>query len=174
MLATYSRIFITPFIFLVVLMDWPWAGYIASVLFILGSLTDWLDGYLARLYKVESDMGRFMDPIADKILVLAALILLLEMGQVNSIMVALLLCRDIFIGGLRSVAAAEQIVISAKAFGKWKTGFQMVAIPCLFIDDVFGLPIGMIGYVLIWISIILSLISGFQYTMGYYKGVKAQ
>ena len=114
MLATYSRIFVTPFIFLVILMDLPWAGFIASILFILGSLTDWLDGYLARLYNVESDLGRFMDPIADKILVLAALILLLEMERVNSIMVALLLCRDIFIGGLRSVAASERVFFFQK------------------------------------------------------------
>ena len=116
-------------------------------------------------------MGRFMDPIADKILVLGAIIMLLDMGRVDPIMVFLFLARDIFIGGLRSVAAANNIIISAKPFGKWKTAFQMLAIPLLLIyEPVFAIPIADIGYYALWVSVGLSLISGAEYTIGYYRG----
>ncbi len=148
----------------------PFAGWIAAVIFVIGSATDWLDGYLARKLKVESNMGKFMDPIADKIFVLAALLILLAMGRVDPFMVFLLVARDIFIGGIRAVAAANQVIISAKPFGKWKTASQMVAIPCLMIyDPVFGLPIPDFGYFLLWFSVILSVISGAEYTYGYFK-----
>lgn len=171
MYATYSRIFFGPIIIGVLYLDWPGASVLAAVLFMIASLTDWLDGYWARRYQSESAMGQFMDPIADKILVLAALIMLLDMGRVDPVMVVLLISRDIFIGGIRSVAAANSVIISAKPFGKWKTAIQMVCIPCLLIkQDLWGLPVGLIGYYGMWASVLLSLLSGAQYTLGYYKG----
>lgn len=171
MYATYARLIAGPLLVPILLWNSPWAGWTAAVLFILASITDWLDGHWARLYKAESPMGQFMDPIADKILVLAALIMLLDMGRVDPVMVIALLSRDIFIGGLRSVAAASSVIIAAKPFGKWKTAFQMVAIPCLLVyDPLFGLPIYHIGYYGMWFSVILSLISGAEYTLGFYRG----
>lgn len=111
-----------------------------------------------------------MDPIADKILVLGAIVMLLAMARVDPVMVFLLIARDIFIGGLRSVAAANQVVIAAKPFGKWKTAFQMVAIPCLLIyDTIWWIPLADIGFAGLWISVGLSLISGAEYTLGYYR-----
>lgn len=173
MIATYSRIVATIPILVFVKMGLPWSAWPASILFILASMTDGLDGYWARIYNVESAMGKFMDPIADKILVLAALLSLMELGRIDSVMVMILIGRDIFIGGIRSVAATNKIIIDAKPFGKWKTAIQMVSIPCLLVYDpseFFNLPIDLIGFYGLWVSVILSLISGVQYTLGYYKG----
>jgi CDP-diacylglycerol--glycerol-3-phosphate 3-phosphatidyltransferase len=151
-------------------------GWTAAILFLLGAVTDWLDGGLARKWDVQTNMGRLMDPIADKVLVSSALIILIEVGRTNAILVLLLLVRDILIGGIRSVAATEGLVIDAKAAGKWKTGFQMGAIPLLFIDfrplsdspDI-NEKIYQIANGILWFSVILSLISGAQYIRLYYK-----
>lgn len=173
MWATYSRILLAPILLACFTLQLSWAGWIATVLFILGSLTDWLDGYWARKFKCESNMGALMDPIADKILVLGALVILLSLQRVGPFMVFLLLARDIFIGGLRAVAAANQVIIAAQPFGKWKTALQMVAIPCLLIyHPVFNLPLAEIGLTLLWVSVGLSLVSGAQYCWGYYQGKK--
>jgi CDP-diacylglycerol--glycerol-3-phosphate 3-phosphatidyltransferase len=170
MVLTYARAAAAPVILGILMSGWSFAGWLSAVLFALASLTDWLDGYFARRYKVESNMGRFMDPIADKILVLGAIVMLLAMGRVDPIMVFLFLARDIFIGGIRSVAAANNLIIAAKPFGKWKTALQMVAIPCLLVyEPLFGIPIGDVGYFGLWISVGLSLISGAEYTIGYYR-----
>jgi CDP-diacylglycerol--glycerol-3-phosphate 3-phosphatidyltransferase len=169
MIATYSRIAFAPFMF-IVLIDWKWSGIVAAVLFALASITDWLDGYLARRLNATSNMGKLMDPIADKILVTIALIILLDMQRIDPFMVVLLLCRDTYIGGLRSVAATNQVIIDAKPFGKWKTALQMTAIPCIFIfDPIFNLPIYDIGYGLLWVSVLLSVLSAFQYAWEYYS-----
>lgn len=173
MAATSVRFFVAPIIFVVMLSSWPFAPWLATILFILGSLTDWLDGYWARLFKAESNMGKFMDPIADKILVLSVLIILLHFKRIDPIAPAILLSRDIFIGGLRSVAAADNIIIAAKPTGKWKTALQMVAIPCLFVDLTFyNLDLHTIGTWALWVSVALSLVSGAEYTLGYFKGAK--
>ncbi len=170
MILTYSRAGAAPFILGVLMSGWKWAGWAAALLFIIASLTDWWDGALARRFKVESNMGRFMDPIADKILVLGAIVMLLDMGRVDPIMVFLFLARDIFIGGIRSVAAANNLIISAKPFGKWKTALQMVAIPLLLIyEPLLNIPLADIGYYALWVSVGLSLISGAEYTIGYYR-----
>ncbi|MBX3021335.1 MAG: CDP-diacylglycerol--glycerol-3-phosphate 3-phosphatidyltransferase [Bdellovibrionales bacterium] len=170
MVLTYARAATAPVILGILMSGWAYAGWTSAILFILSSLTDWLDGALARKYGVESNMGRFMDPIADKILVLGAIVMLLSMGRVDPMMVFLMLGRDIFIGGIRAVAASNNQIIAAKPFGKWKTAFQMVAIPCLLIyEPLFGVPLGDIGYYMLWVSVGLSLISGAEYTIGYYK-----
>lgn len=173
MAATTARFIAAPIIFIILLSDWSWRAWAGMILFILGSLTDWLDGYWARKYNAESNMGKFMDPIADKILVLSALIILLHFDRVDPIAPAILLARDIFIGGLRSVAAADNVIIAAKPTGKWKAALQMCAIPCLFVDiEFFGLNIHQVGVWTLWISVILSLISGFEYSNAYFSGVK--
>lgn len=173
MILTYSRAAAGPVIVGILMSGWVYAGWCAAVVFVLASLTDWFDGYFARKYKVESNMGRFMDPIADKILVLGAIVMLLAMNRVDPVMVFLLLARDIFIGGIRSVAAANNLIIAAKPFGKWKTAIQMGAIPLLLVyEPMGGLAIGDIGYYGLWVSVGLSLISGAEYTIGYYKGRK--
>lgn len=175
MFFTYLRIAVAPLVMGVLYIPWLWAGWTAAILFILGSLTDWLDGYFARRFQAESIAGKFMDPIADKLLVLGPIVMLLAMNRVDAVMVFLLLARDIFIGGVRSVAATRQIVIAAKPFGKWKTAIQMFGIPCLLIyDPLWGMiPLAKIGYASLWVSVGLSLISGVEYTLGYYRQTQA-
>ena len=173
MLLTYARAAAAPVILGILSLGTPWSGWVAAVLFGLAAITDWADGALARHFHTESNMGRLMDPIADKILVLGAIVMLLAMGRVDPIMVFFLLARDIFVGGIRAVAAANNIIISAKPFGKWKTALQMLAIPCLLIYEPWlHLPLADIGYYGLWISVGLSLLSGGEYTLGYYRNHK--
>ena len=171
MALTYSRVVLAPVLLYIMMTNWFWAGWVSAALFILLSITDWLDGFLARKLNAQSVMGQLMDPIADKILVLSAIVMLLAMGRVDPFMVFLFLGRDIFIGGVRAVAASKNIIIAAKPFGKWKTVFQMIAIPCLLVNEpIFGLPIPQLAYYLLWLSVLLSIISGIEYTRGYYRG----
>jgi CDP-diacylglycerol--glycerol-3-phosphate 3-phosphatidyltransferase len=164
MAMTLSRIAVCPiFIVLLILKDplWHW---LAAGLFMAASATDFFDGYFARKYDAITNMGKFMDPIADKILVASVLIMLLPTGKIDPILVLLLLARDILIGGIRSIAAADNIIIDAKPTGKWKTGLQMVSIPAILIaHDDFAPDIGRLGYIVLWVSVILSVISAYQY-----------
>lgn len=151
-----------------------WLNLTAAVLFILSSITDYYDGYFARKYNAISNMGKFMDPIADKILVTSVLVMLVPSERIDPLMVIIILARDTFIGGIRSVAAADQIIIDAKPTGKWKTALQMIAIPAVMIDQkAFGIPFEKVGYWVLWISVILSVTSGIEYYLGYLKSKRA-
>lgn len=162
-----------PFIIWALLMPSPLGGYVAAALFILSSLTDYLDGMLARKFQVESIVGKLMDPIADKILVSSTLVMLIPSGRLDPFMVIILLARDTLIGGLRSIAATQNKVIAAGTVGKWKTAWQMIAIPAVLIrEPLFGIPIYEIGYGILWISVILSVYSGAQYITGYLRETK--
>lgn len=174
-MVTGLRIAFVPLVVFFLLFSSPDYDLCATILFVTASLSDLLDGYLARLYKVESVFGQLMDPVADKLLVMAALIMLIPLGRVNPVLVLLLLSRDIFIGGIRAAAASERLVIAAGSFGKWKTGFQMVAIPALMLDrDIWGLfHSNPLGTWLLWGSMILSIVSAIQYIFLYFKNSKA-
>jgi CDP-diacylglycerol--glycerol-3-phosphate 3-phosphatidyltransferase len=156
------------------------AGWIAAAIFIVAAITDWLDGYFARKFHAQTTMGKFMDPIADKILVSTILILLIPSGAVHPVLVIIILGRDILIGGIRSIAAADRLIIDAKATGKWKTAVQMVAIPAVLVEvplvsdslgPLYNISTQTVGHGLLWISGILSLISGLQY-INLYKNSK--
>ena len=111
-----------------------------------------------------------MDPIADKILVTSVLVMLAYMIRIDPVMVIVILARDQFISGIRTVAAADGLIIDAKPVGKWKTALQMVAIPAVMIGEpVQGLPFDRIGYWVLWVSVILSVTSGVQYYLAYWK-----
>lgn len=172
---TMSRVCAVP---LIVGAMWPntlqW-NIVAALCFMLASVTDYFDGYYARKYHAVSNFGKFMDPIADKILVTSVLTMLLAMGKIDAWMVIIILARDNFIGGIRSVAAADQVVIDAKPAGKWKTAMQMVAIPIVIVSH--GIPdlvqLDKVGYGVLWISVILSITSGIEYYVGYMRSSKA-
>jgi CDP-diacylglycerol--glycerol-3-phosphate 3-phosphatidyltransferase len=166
--ATLLRIFAVPLLIIIIIGQAPHWNWWSSVVFILASLSDYLDGYWARKYDAESDLGKLLDPIADKFLVSSVLILLIPLGRIEAILVLLLLNRDILINGLRSFAATKSEIISAGSLGKWKTAVQMVALPAILIyEPVLGLPLGEIGYWGLWLSLGLSLYSGFQYTWAF-------
>ena len=165
---------VAPFLVALCWRPEPVWGWVAAALFIAASITDWADGHFARKYNAISNMGKFMDPIADKILVTTVLVMLVQSHRVGPVLVLLLLSRDILIGGIRSVAAADNVIIDAKAAGKWKTALQMSAIPAILIyNPLFGIPIYNIGVVVLWISVILSLFSGAQYIRIYLDNKKA-
>lgn len=173
MWVTMSRIFLTPVILATLYPQSVLWNVMSAALFIIASATDGLDGYYARKYNVVSVFGQFMDPIADKILVTSILVMLAFLQKIDPYMVIIILARDTFIGGIRSVAAAEKIIIAAKPTGKWKTALQMVAIPAVMIGEVWaGIPFDKIGYWALWISVILSVISGLEYYLGYLKSHK--
>lgn len=173
MALTFSRILVCPLFIPLIRADRPVLNWLAALLFIAASITDYFDGALARKYNAISTMGKFMDPIADKILVATVLIMLVPFHRVGPELVILLLVRDILIGGIRSVAAADNVIIDAKAAGKWKTALQMIAIPVILVNTpIFGLPIGALGGILLWISVILSVFSGYQYVSLYFENRK--
>lgn len=175
MMLTWARMAVCPFFIPLLSLKDPIWGWVASGLFIAASITDWFDGHLARKYNVISNLGKFMDPIADKILVATVLILLLPTGRIDAVVVILILARDILIGGIRSVAAADNVIIDAKATGKWKTALQMVAIPALLIHTpLMGFPFAESGRALLWVSSLLSLFSGYQYIQLYNQSRKTR
>ena len=170
MIMTLMRIFMVPVIVLLMLIKPPLWPLICWFLFVLASITDWLDGYLARKLNAVSKMGKLLDPIADKALVSSVLIMFIPMGLIEALAVLLLINRDVIIGGIRSMAASQGHIIDAGSLGKWKTVVQMVAIPSLFLSiDYHFLPFQPVGYYGLWLSVGLSLVSGFQYALAFYK-----
>ena len=138
--------------------------YTAGVIFIIASLTDAADGYIARKYDLTSNFGKLMDPLADKVLVFSAFVCLVELGHIPGWMVIVMLARELLITGLRSVAVSGGIVIAAGFSGKLKTVFQMLAIIAMLFRNQpferFGLPV---AAVLLWIALILTVYSGVEY-----------
>lgn len=175
MWITFSRMLMAPVIVALLFPNELWLNVSAAVLFMIASITDYWDGYFARKFKAVSNMGKFMDPIADKVLVTSILVFLIPSQKIDPIMVIIILARDTLIGGLRSVAAESQIIIDAKPAGKWKTALQMIAIPAVMIDQpVLGIHFEKIGYWTLWVSVVLSITSAIEYTLGYFKAKKLQ
>lgn len=170
---TLSRIALTAPIMLLMNHDSPLGRLLATVLFAMASITDYWDGYFARRFNAVSDLGKFMDPVADKILVTGVLIMLLIFKKVDPWMVMLFIARDTIVGGVRAAAAAGGIIIAAQTTGKWKAALQFISLPLLIMNDLqANIPNNQIGYWLLWASVILSLKSGFDYCMAYRNGLK--
>lgn len=161
---TILRVLMIPFFMYFLLLGTPSGKVIALVLFMVASFTDFLDGYLARKYHLITNFGKFMDPLADKLLVTAALICFLELGELNSWVVMIILSREFIVSIFRAVAAAEGIVIAADWWGKVKTNVQMFAIILMLMNNYpfeqFGIPM---DQVLIYLATVLTVISGFNY-----------
>ncbi len=137
-LLSFSRILATVIIFVLVLINTPWAYLIATLLFVLGSATDFLDGYLARRYKLVSPLGIFLDLTADKVFVSAVLIALVQVGLVPAWIVAIIVAREFLVTGLRSMASAKGKVIPAGKWGKQKTLITMIAMSALLLAKGLG------------------------------------
>lgn len=168
-MITWFRILVVPFVVWALASGTKMGGPIAAVLFIVASLSDYFDGKLARQWGVVTSLGKFLDPVADKILVTSTLIMLIPSGRLDVYMVIILIARDTLIDGLRSAAAADRIIIPAGVLGKWKTAIQMIAIPTMLIHETFGgFPLATIGYVILWLSVVLSVLSGLGYAWDYY------
>lgn len=159
---TILRMIMIPF-FLVALMvpGIPGGKWIALALFCLASLTDMLDGKIARKYNLITDFGKFMDPLADKLLVCSAMIALIDLDRIPAWVVIVIIAREFIISGFRLVAADNGIVIAASYWGKFKTVSQMAMIIVLIAD--FGGVFDVIGTVLIWVSLVLTVVSLIDY-----------
>lgn len=158
---TLLRIIAIPVFIVVLMMGY---GYAATVIFIAAALTDMLDGKIARKYDLVTNFGKLMDPLADKLLVMSALVCLVELGSVPGWMVIVILAREFAVTGLRQVAASEGIVIAAGTTGKIKTITQMIAIPLLLLDNWPGRYIGVpLDQIFLWIAVAMTIISGVEY-----------
>ena len=179
-LTIFRVILIVPFIVLLLggYHEWSWftaifggimeyVDYMALVIFIIASLTDLADGKIARKYNLVTNFGKFMDPLADKLLVCAALIALTEMSRIPSWIVIIIISREFIISGFRLIAADNNVVIAASYWGKFKTTFQMVMI-CLMIVNVPGgiswWPwLNVLTQVVMWIALALTVVSLIDY-----------
>ena len=137
-----------------------YVDYIALAIFIIASLTDLLDGKIARKYNLVTNFGKFMDPLADKLLVCSAMIALIELGRIPAWIVIVIISREFIISGFRLVAADNNVVIAASYWGKFKTTFQMVMV-CLMIADIPQLQL--VTDIVMWIALALTVISLVDY-----------
>jgi CDP-diacylglycerol--glycerol-3-phosphate 3-phosphatidyltransferase len=162
---TVLRIIMVPFFVFFMLTDVGGAAnkWIALILFCIASLTDLLDGKIARKYNLVTNFGKFMDPLADKLLVCSAMICLVEMKKLAAWIVIVIIAREFIISGFRLVASDNGIVIAASYWGKFKTVFQMAMIIVLIMD--LGGVFDLIGNVLIWIALALTIISLMDYVL---------
>lgn len=158
---TMFRVVLIPFFVVLLLVDiTPYDNWIALVIFIVASLTDLLDGKIARKYNLVTNFGKFMDPLADKLLVCSALICLVEMERIAAWMVIVIIAREFIISGFRLVASDNGVVIAASYWGKFKTTFQMVMI-CLMIADLEALSV--VTTIVTWAAVILTVVSLVDY-----------
>lgn len=162
---TVFRITLIPVLVAAFLWDSKISNYIAAAIFIFASITDYFDGYLARLLSAQSNFGRMLDPIADKLLVASTLMLLVYDHRAQLVPAIAILCREILVSGMREYFADIRISIPVSNLGKVKTTFQMIAIIVLLLGETaLNIPyIYYIGNIALWIAAILTLISGYTY-----------
>ena len=161
---TIFRVILIPFfvVFMLAPICPGYANYIAVAIFIVASLTDLLDGKIARKYNLVTDFGKFMDPLADKLLVCAAMICLIETGQLAAWIVIVIISREFIISGFRLIASDNGIVIAASYWGKFKTVFQMLMIIVLIAN--IQMPFfTVLGTILIYVALVLTIVSLIDY-----------
>ena len=183
-MLTMARIVIIPVVMWLIERGTPKDCVIAAMVYSAAAITDLLDGWLARKMNVVSVLGKFLDPLADKLLVMAALIWMVPMGRIPEWAVVLLIGREISITGLRSIASSEGVVIAAGESGKSKTALQMVGILCLILGFPYHLSLGFIdlgrvdlvyvGRALIYISLVFSVTSAVEYVGLFAQAVEAK
>jgi len=165
-MLTLSRIVAIPLVVACFWLDRGWAQWLSMILFVIAAVTDWFDGYFARRYHQISRFGRFLDPIADKLLVAAALLMLVGRGPLTGIHVLaalIILAREILVSGLREFLAELRVGLPVSQLAKWKTTVQMVAIAFLLVGDAASPMVTALGLWLIWIAAGLTLITGYDY-----------
>jgi CDP-diacylglycerol---glycerol-3-phosphate 3-phosphatidyltransferase len=169
---TLLRISIMPALFcLLTAPEQTWSLVIA-VLFMIAALTDMLDGYIARKYKIVTTMGKYLDPIADKLIVNTAMIMMIPIGRVPAWIVAVTIIRDIVVDGIRAISSSEGIVIAASKLGKQKTIAQSFAVTALIIHYPFlGADAHVVGMIMLYIALFLTVYSGAEYFARFYREV---
>ncbi|PIC71865.1 CDP-diacylglycerol--glycerol-3-phosphate 3-phosphatidyltransferase [Sporosarcina sp. P16b] len=173
---TLSRVFMIPVFILFLTVDFGWGmirlggvempveHLVGAIIFIIASTTDWLDGYLARKNNLVTNMGKFLDPLADKLLVSAAFILLVEMGAAPAWIVIVIISREFAVTGLRLILAGGGEVVAANQLGKIKTVTQLLAISFLLLHNIFFEAIGIpFGTIMLYIALVFTVWSGVDY-----------
>jgi CDP-diacylglycerol--glycerol-3-phosphate 3-phosphatidyltransferase len=180
-LVTMSRVALIPLVLIFIDNFSPLRSFIASLLYLVAAAGDALDGYLARSRGQVSTLGKFLDPLADKLLVTAVLVFMVELSRVPAWVVVVIVGRDLTINGLRSIASAQGLVISASVGGKIKTGLQLVAIMMLMIYfryPVLGSGITVdyhrAGLIVLYVSMVVSVLSAAQYLRDFLSAALAE
>jgi CDP-diacylglycerol---glycerol-3-phosphate 3-phosphatidyltransferase len=164
------RIGVIPALFALLSSPGPTMSLVIAILFIAAALTDLLDGYIARRYQIVTTMGKFLDPIADKLIVNTAMILLIPIGRIPAWIVTVIIIRDFAVDGIRNIASSEGMIIQASPLGKRKTLCQIFAVSALMIHYRFiGADAHTIGMVILCIALILTVTSGIDYFLKFYR-----
>jgi CDP-diacylglycerol--glycerol-3-phosphate 3-phosphatidyltransferase len=163
-LLTFFRIALIPVLVFLLLSSSELLSILSVLVFSIASITDWLDGYLARKMNIVTNLGKFLDPVADKLLIAAALVMLVGLGRVPAWMVVVIIGREIAVTGLRSIASSEGIIITASDLGKGKMIIQISALIGLLIHyQYLGIDFHAVGMLLLWVALALTTWSGFDY-----------
>ncbi|HXP02647.1 MAG TPA: CDP-diacylglycerol--glycerol-3-phosphate 3-phosphatidyltransferase [Stellaceae bacterium] len=168
-LLTLSRILAIPLVVGTFYLSGDSARWFCCALFSAAGITDWLDGHMARRWEQQSELGRFLDPIADKLLVSATLFMLVAKGRFSTewalLPALVILCREILVSGLREYLAGLSVGVPVSRLAKWKTAIQMVAIGVLIVGDAgwHVIPVVAIGETLLWLAAVLTLVTGYDY-----------
>ncbi|MCL2123166.1 MAG: CDP-diacylglycerol--glycerol-3-phosphate 3-phosphatidyltransferase [Desulfovibrionaceae bacterium] len=166
---TLMRIFAAPLVVVLLYHEGPLTCFGAALLFAAASITDLLDGHIARRDNLVTNFGKFLDPLADKVLICSVLIMLTCLNWVSAWITIIIVCRELLVTGLRAMAADEGIVIAADKFGKWKTTLQVIAvIPLTIHYPVMGINVHILGELLLYIALALTMLSGVKYIHSYY------
>ena len=143
---------------------------VLAALFVLASITDFVDGFIARRYNLITTLGKFLDPLADKLIVNSAMILMIPSGRIEAWIVVIIIMRDLIVDGLRSMASSEGVYIQASTLGKQKTVAQIVAVTALMIHYPFlGLDAHFIGTVILYVALFLTVYSGMDYAVKFFR-----
>lgn len=167
-LLTLFRIAVIPAMVAALYLETAPGNLVACGLFAIAGVTDFLDGYIARATRQQSAFGRFLDPVADKLLVAAALLMLVAFGHVRDLAILpalVILCREITVSGLREYLAQLKVSLPVSQLAKWKTTLQMVAIAILMLGDAgaAGVPVRAVGEAGLWLAAILTIVTGYDY-----------
>ncbi|SPP66085.1 CDP-diacylglycerol--glycerol-3-phosphate 3-phosphatidyltransferase [Nitrospira lenta] len=176
-LLTLTRILLIPVFVVLFSTPDPDRSLMAAIVFVVAAVTDMLDGYLARRSGQVTKLGKLLDPIADKLLVLSALILLVNVDRVSALVAILIIARELGVTGIRAIAAGEGMIIAAETTGKYKMALQVVAIVMLILEGTSLAPLGnlhLAGIVTLYLSLVLGYISGGQYVWSFWKQVVAK
>lgn len=169
-LLTTARFAAVPVVMLLLVFPGRGASVLAALCFLLAGATDFLDGFYARRHRLVSRFGKFMDPLADKLLVSAALIMLIPHGRVPAWMAVLIIGRELAVTGLRGLAAIEGLILAPDRWGKAKTLIQMTALTALILHyPLFGIDFHLVGTVLLWLALIITLASGVGYFQAFFR-----
>lgn len=166
---TIFRIFLVPFLVVVLLTRFEGREVLGVTIFLVAAATDVLDGYLARRRKQVTDLGILLDPIADKLLISAALISLVEEGLAPAWMVVVIIGREFAISGLRNVAGRRGVDMPASVWGKFKMGTQVLAVVLLILDSKLPAPFSRSGEAVLWVVVVLAVLSAVDYFLKFYR-----